>query len=587
MDRLLDITRVGRRGVLRAGLLAGSGLAAASLLGCGSTTSKAPEAGSAKPASGGNVAVVAPEPGQKYPKVIPVTTKAPKRGGVLSLSKGQDIGDFDPTKSGATGNLTHSGTVYDTLLRRKMTQKATELRGTGSSQADIEGNLAASWETTPDGITYTFKLRSNVKWHNVAPLDGRAFTAADVRKAYERYATTGVWQDNFETMARIEAVDATTLKVTLKRPQVDFIVPLAEQNNAVFPMEIVDNKTISKTSVGTGPMIMTEAKAAQQVKYTRNPDYWGSAPFLDGLEFRIMPDAAARTAAFRADQVGTDAVSPSASAESVRASKPDTVITQSRGVKSVFFNAFNMKLPKWQDARVRQAFSLSIDREAINKTVYEGLTTVFPVMPWVHVFDHEPTFEKGELGKWWRYAPDEAKKLLQAAGVDTLKFDYVYASGYLGAQNEVVLDQFKRAGFAVNAQLLDYVSFNAQLSVAKYADVIQAWDPHGTQADNYFRNQFKTGSAGNWFNISDRQIDQWADQQSVELNPKARIEILRKIWDRTLDEAHRVELPNNVSFGLTQPWLHGIRYILGNDGLGPSAFGYSNAQFMPHVWMDK
>lgn len=594
----LRSTAVSRRVLVRGGLSLAGSLAAAGFIACGSSKSKAPssaatstgaQAGPSQgtPAGGAKPGASSGESNRRYARLIPPTDKPPKTGGTLAMSIGQDVGSFDTTKSGAIGNLAHTGTVYEALLRRKTTTKEAELPGTGSPQTDIEGALAQSWEISPDGLTYTFKIRPNVKWQNVAPLNGRAFAAEDVRKAYQRYATTGVWQSNFLNVAKMDVPDAQTLTITLKQPSADFIVPLAEQNNAIFPMELVDNGSIDKVAIGTGPMIMKEVQPGQVVRYVRNPDYWGQKTYLDGFEFRIIQDSSAALAAFRAGQIGSASATTPRDVEAVRPSVQGMQVAQPVYRKSIFFSAFNMKNPKWQDERVRQAFSLSLDRDTINATLYENLSNVLPVMPWIHVFDHEPTAKSGELGKWWHYDPAEAKKLLQAAGVDSLKFDYPYYNGYLTNQNDVLFDQWKRAGFQVNPQQLDYVAFNAQLAGVKYPDAIQAWDPHGTQADNYFKNQIKSDSAGNWFTINDPQLDSLADAQSIELDPNKRKTILRQMWDRILDKCYRVELMNSTAFSMVQPWLHGFTYIVGNDGLGPGPFGYYNSQFVSAIWMDK
>lgn len=579
-------TRLNRRGVLRGALGIAGGLGAAALVGCGGTKG-APSGSGAGDSAGGQVATKEQPAQRPFNYTVAASSASPKRGGTVSVAVTADIGSMDVSKSGATGNLTPAGTTYETLLRRKMTTKDSELGGTpGAPAKDIEGGLAQSWEVTPDGLTYTFKLRPNAKWINLAPLNGRAFTASDVVYSYQRYATTGIWQSNFDAMAKIEAVDPTTVKITLKRPSPDFIVPLAEQNNPIQPKELVDNNTLDKVAIGTGPMILKEHVPGQAIKYVRNPDYWGPAPYLDGFEFRIMPDAAAQVAAFRAGQIIRAGARTPKDIKAIQESVPGSSITQSLYTKSVFFTAFNMeKAAKWKDERVRQAFSLALDRDAINDTLYDGLSSTLPVMPWNHVLDREPVAK--DLGKWWRFDLAESKKLLQAAGQENLKFDWMYTNQYLTAQNEVILDQFRKAGFQVNAQQIDYVQFNAQLAKAQYDDAIQAWDPHGTQADNYFKAQLKSGAASNLFYIKDPDIDTWSEQQSVELDPQKRRDILRKIWDRMLDKMYRVEHTNSINFTVYQPWIHGVQWIVGNDGLGPSAFGYNNSQFVPYVWTDK
>lgn len=578
--------RLSRRGVLRGTLAVAGGLGAAALVGCGGTKG-APSASPGAADTGGGQAATKEQAAQRpFSYTVAASSAQPKRGGSVVVAVTADIGSMDVSKSGATGNLTPAGTTYETLLRRKVTTKESELGGTpGSPAKDIEGGLAQSWEVTPDGLTYSFKLRTNAKWINLPPLNGRAFTATDVVYSYQRYATTGIWKSNFDVVAKMEAVDPTTVKITLKRPSPDFIVPLAEQNNPIQPKELVDNNTLDKVAIGTGPMILKENVAGQAIRYVRNPDYWGPAPYLDGFEFRIIPDTAAQVAAFRAGQIIRATARTPKDINAIKDSVPGSKVTQSLYTKSVFFTSFNMTKDKWKDERVRQAFSLALDRDAVNDTLYDGLSNTLPVMPWNHVLDKEPVAKN--LGKWWRFDLAESKKLLQAAGQENLKFDWIYTNQYLTAQNEIILDQFRKAGFQVNAQQIDYVQFNAQLAKAQYDDAIQAWDPHGTQADNYFNAQLKSGAASNLFYINDPQIDTWADQQSVELDPQKRREILRKIWDRMLDKMYRVEHTNSVNFTIWQPWIHGMEWIVGNDGLGPSAFGYNTSQFVPSIWTDK
>ncbi len=578
---------VSRRSLVRGSLAFVGGMSAAALVGCGGTKGAPSAAPGATADTGGGQAATKEEAAKRpFNYTVAASSAQPKRGGSVVVAVAADIGSMDVSKSGATGNLTPAGTTYETLLRRKMTTKDSELGGTpGAPSKDIEVGLAQSWEVTPDGLTYTFKLRPNAKWINVAPLNGRAFTAEDVVYSYQRYASTGIWQSNFDAMAKIEAVNPLTVKVTLKRPSPDFIVPLAEQNNPIQPKELVDNKTLDKVAIGTGPMILKEHVAGQAVRYVRNPDYWGPAPHLDGFEYRIIPDTAAQVAAFRAGQIIRAGARTPKDIKAIQESVPGSNVTQSLYTKSVFFTAFNMTQAKWKDERVRQAFSLALDRDTINATLYDGLSSTLPVMPWNHVLDKEPVAK--DLGKWWRFDLAESKKLLQAAGQENLKFDWLYTNQYLTAQNEMILDQFRKAGFQVNARQIDYVQFNAQLAKAQYEDAIQAWDPHGTQADNYFKAQLQSGAASNLFYIKDPEIDTWSEQQSVELDPRKRREILRKIWDRMLDKMYRVEHTNSVNFTVWQPWIHGMQWIVGNDGLGPSVFGYNASQFMPDIWTSK
>ena len=584
---------LGRRRLLRGGAIGGAGLAAAALIGCGGEEEAPPSVGTpatgaptaAAPAATGTSADPAVSATRKYPFTLP-EVGTPKKGGKLTNATNSDIGSFDTTKSGAIGNYQHTGTVYDTLLRWRMTRDEAELPSRELDN-DIENNLAESRELGPDGLKLIVQLRPGIVWQNVAPLNGRAFTSEDVAYAYNRYAAEGVHRGNFEFLESIETPDALTVVFNLMRPSPDFIVPLAEQNLAIFPREIVENGSIDRVAIGTGPFIQTEAIQSDHASYIRNPDYWGHEPYLDEYEIRIMPDAAARLAGFRAGQLGTGGATNEAALQDVLKTNPDIQVTQGRRVKSIFAAVFNQQDPKWQDKRVRQALMLAIDRDEINELLYDGLSETLPVIPWHHVYDHVPTYEAGELGPWWRYDPDEAQSLLRAAGAEGLTFNYLYWSGYLGDQTDVWVDQLRRIGVTMNLQSVDYTEFNSQLASVTYPDATLGWDLHGTQADNYFRTQLLSTSAGNWHNINDPELDQWAEDQSVELDPQARREILLKMWHRVLEDAHRVEHPNSAAFGMRHAWLQGVQWTVGNDGLAGSTFGYNNSQFIPYIWLDK
>src|SRR5262249_50339970 len=145
--------------------------------------------------------------------------------------------------------------------------------------------------------------RPGVKWQNLPPLNGRQFVAADAAFAYQRYQTEGVHQSLHSEVAKFEAPDAGTLKITLKKPLADYINNLGGRYQTIFPKELVDDGSIDKVVVGTSSMIMRDAKAQQQVTFEKNPDYWQGKIHLDGLVFKIVPDNTARIAAFRAGQL--------------------------------------------------------------------------------------------------------------------------------------------------------------------------------------------------------------------------------------------------------------------------------------------
>jgi peptide/nickel transport system substrate-binding protein len=142
---------------------------------------------------------------------------------------------MDPTKSAAGGTITVPNTGYDRLIGFASGIHYDPIK------LELKPELATSWERSPDGLVYTFKIRPNVKWQNVAPLNGRPFVAADAAFAFQRYQKEGVHTAIWSEVDKIEAPDAASLKITLKKPLADFINSLGGRYQTIFPKELVDS----------------------------------------------------------------------------------------------------------------------------------------------------------------------------------------------------------------------------------------------------------------------------------------------------------------------------------------------------------
>ncbi len=579
-----------RRDLLRGGVLAVGGVAAAALIGCGDDEEDEAPAGTA--ASGTETAVdmgddvrgrYVKDDNLQFPYNFPEPKKEPKPGGVMRVAATWDVGPMDPTVSAAGGTIVVPNMVYNRLIGF-----------VGGPNVDpfkqaLEPELATSWERSPDGMTYTFKIRPGIKWQNLPPLNGRPFVAADAKLAYERYATTGVHQSYWVNVASLEAVDDLTLKINMKKATADFINPLAGRYQTIFPHELVDDGSIGKQVIGTGPMILKEAAAGQHAIFDKNPDYWERQVLLDGAEFRMTPDASARLAAFRAGQVeyayavadGKDSV------DALLSTNPDLQINHTNPSFGTIPFGMNLSHEKFQDERVRRAIALAIDNAQISTIVFSGLAKELPLMPWAFVYDEEPAADSDAFGNWWRYDPQEAKQLLQAAGAEGLTFNNQYFpyGAYLDRIAELLVPMFKEAGITMTGGKVDYTEFNSQWVGGKLAEVTTSgWLTIGFDPDAWFYNIVYSKSPGNRWKLNDAQMDQWAAEQQVELDPAARREIHRKMWDRSLDQMYWPPLPAQISYEIYQPWLRGIRF--GGPLAGNSSY-YDWGDQVAEAWLDK
>ncbi len=304
-----------------------------------------------------------------------------------------------------------SGSYFDKIVASNVYSELVRL----DYQMNPVPDLAEKWEVSPDGLTYTFTLKSGVKWH-----DGTPFTSADVKftvdeailKLHPRATTYASVIDSVETP------DDNTVVFKLKRTFGPFINALA-YDFFIIPKHIYENTDIKNNPanaapIGTGPFKFEEWVRGDHVSLVRNPDYFQKGlPYLDRLVFKVMPDAAARVLALQTGEVDYLAYqSLPASAVPQLKNDPNIVVTN-KGFESlgtIVMLTFNTEQPNLKDKRVRQAISMAIDRDYINEHADYGLgvpaTSPFASTNWAY----EPNVTK------YPYDPQKAAALLDEAG---------------------------------------------------------------------------------------------------------------------------------------------------------------------------
>jgi peptide/nickel transport system substrate-binding protein len=298
------------------------------------------------------------------------TTKQAKRGGILKDRMATDAATMDPHGPIAPLN-TPARHVYSTLVR----QKAGFL---GPNTTELSPDLAESWEVSPDGLTITMKLR-NAKWHNKAPVNGRAFDSSDVAFSWNRYVTTAPLRGLVANSANptapivsITAVDPRTISIKLKEPLVYALSLLASYgsftgNVVMVPKEAENNVfDIRRDMIGTGPFFLSEYQPSVGFTLKRHGDYWDqNANLLDQINYPIVSDNSQVEAQLRAGNIHHFAVR----AENLFTVKRDEprlniyAVDMAVAVTVMTFGQLPDGKSPLQDERVRQAFSMSIDRD--------------------------------------------------------------------------------------------------------------------------------------------------------------------------------------------------------------------------------
>jgi peptide/nickel transport system substrate-binding protein len=368
------------------------------------------------------------------------TSKQAKRGGINKLSIQVEPGSLD-VATGQTSLNSPSQLVYSGLVREKP----------GYLQApeysEFVGDLAQSWELSPDKLQITFKLRPGVKFHNRPPINGRAFDAEDVVQSWNHFARIGSDRASTVNSANpnapvlsVTAADTSTIVFKLKEPVVYLMSRLAQASTGnagiIIPREAEGGSfDIRRDMIGTGGYTLEENKQSIGLTFKRNPEYWNKEqPYFDQVDMITVPEYATALAQFKVGNiynfdVRNDDIGPlkrEVPALQVFATKPSTANPLS--IAGFGWLPLRGQRSPYLDVRVRQAISLAWDRDAfidtfsnVSKFEAEGFpvqsyyyTIMGPVPGWW--LDPKDTKTFGENAKYYTYDVAEAKKLLSAAG---------------------------------------------------------------------------------------------------------------------------------------------------------------------------
>jgi peptide/nickel transport system substrate-binding protein len=364
------------------------------------------------------------------------TTKDAKRGGTLKDYIRGDPITLDPYNPNAALNFV-AKSVYGTLLR--------ERPGTlEPAQGIIDGDLAESWEFSQDGLQMTMKLRQNAKWHNRPPINGRTIDVDDVVfswKRYEEKAPLASLLANSKSpdspVLSVTAPDSRTIAVKLKEPVVyvsNYFASMGSFTGQVimYPKETDSTFDNRVEANGHGPFMVTSYQPSVGFTMRRHADYWDKDyALIDQIDMPIVIEYAAQLAQFKAGNMYYFGAIRAEDVLPTKRDEPrlDLYATDTAATSQVVtFGQLPERTSPFLDERVRQAVSMSLDRDLMNAVKYyvneykaEGLpveTRWNSHLPaswdgwWIDPRDKD----FGPNGKFFEYNVAEAKKLLAAAG---------------------------------------------------------------------------------------------------------------------------------------------------------------------------
>lgn len=565
--------------MLQGSAIAGVGLAGVGLVGCGddddgaspSTTATTSGTPSASPTS---------------------AVKVPKAGGTYRERSIAAPSAWDPYLNSSYSAQQHWGHMTNRILRYAYGPEY------APNDTTLAPDIASALPEQPDALSMVIPIREGVKFHNVAPTNGRAMTAEDVRWSFQRYLDMGQQKSAYGMIDSVEATDDKTITLKLKKPAASLFQTLGDPKLTwVLAKEAVGEAEIGPTSpfVGVGPFMFEKYDTEVQMNFVRNPDYWEGEgkPYFDRLEMAIIPQEPTLDSQFRADQMTWLTVTEQ--------DRLDAIVSNVKDAGTLNYLATGMQVkefaldrPPFNNPLVRRALNLAVDRDeipaALGSIDYAWHTHAFPAS-YTPFFIDPKSSEFGENARNFEYNPEEAKALLAAAGYDDknpLKFNHIYTTEYAGEQltAELLVDQFSRIGVEMTLEQYAYTDYQQKYKVAT-SDAFRNFDgmignrpASFADPSGYFTTYWNPNSSRSMQKWEDPKLLEMFTAQEAELDREARVEQFHDMqrYMHSDDVLNVITIHTEASTTLWQPYVQNM-YPRLNYGRG--------SEMISQIWFDK
>jgi peptide/nickel transport system substrate-binding protein len=410
-------------------------------------------------------------------------------------------------------------------------------------------SLAASWDQSPDGLIWTFRIRPDVKWH-----DGQPFTADDVKFTFgsiQDPKTRTPYRSRFSNIASFDSPDPSTFVVTLKAADCPFLIntmqtPIVPKHLLQSSADINTDEFNSSRPVGTGPFMFREWQRSDHLTLAANPSYWRGRPKIDQWIRRTVSDDNVLQALLKTGEIDYANVSFGVMQE--LEALPNLTLQSVASPILITFIAYNLDRPFFQDKRVRQALTQALDRQGMVSSLLYGqgevLDSSLPSVSWASTLN-VPRFP---------YDADAARGLLHQAGwsagadgvlqKDGLRLAFAISTNSSNKERTsiatIAQDAWRKIGVEVQVELLETNAFFAKYQQTRDFDAIVAGgagltiDPDQTN----FWSSKSIPSGTNFVHYSNSQVDQLLDQARTApgCDPAARKVYYEQIQQILADE---------------------------------------------------
>lgn len=494
--------------------------------------------------------ITACSPAPETPSSTFTQTYPAQAGGTLISAMPSDPSSLISMVAGESASSEVTSHIFNSLLQY-------------DQNLDLTGELADSWQISPDKKTITFHLKPNLKW-----ADGHALTSADVLFTWQLVIdekTHSPYASDYQLVTHAETPDPQTFIVHYAQTFAPALNSWAALQ--VLPRHLLQGQDVHTTSfaqrpVGSHYYQLKEWRHGEYLKLARNPHAVLGAPYIDALIERIIPDPAAQFLELMADNIDSMSMDPITYARIIP-SRPELQarLNQYKELgNSYTYLGFNLKRKPFNDVRVRKAINLAIDKQEIIDGVYLGLG-----LPIASPYKPGTRWSNPDLVPY-AFDPQKAKALLAEAGYrDTdgdglverdgqkLSFEVLTNHGNKEREKTVVIIQrrLKEVGIDIHVRTIEWASLITRfIKTGDFDAVVLGWGL-GLDPDQYniwHSSQQKPGQF-NFIGYHNAEVDQLLEQGRVEFDQDKRMQIYHAVAKKLYDDSPIVYL--SAGYGLT------------------------------------
>ena len=453
----------------------------------------------------------------------------------------------------------------------------------------IVPDLATSWAWSSDGKDLTFKLREGVKWH-----DGQPFTSADVKCTWDmlkgdqnsklRRNPRKIWYFNLHEITTNGPNEVT---FHLDRPQPSLLTMLAGGHSPVYPCHVPPDQ-MRTHPIGTGPFKLDRFRQNESIKLVRNPDYWKKGrPYLDAIEFSIIPSRATSTLAFtskKLDMTFTGEITKPVM-DDIKKQDPQAICEMAPTF--TFSNLLvNRDKPPFDKAEIRTAMAYSIDRKAFVDILSQGTSKVGGIML--------PPPE----GRWGLpndilttipgYGPDveknraEGRKIMESLGYsDEKPLKIKVTTRNIPTYRDpavILIDHLKQVHIQAELEPIETSVWYSRLTRRDFNVALNVQGVGIDDPDVVFYETFACKSDRNYTNYCNPELEKEFDQQSQMTDYEARRKVVWDIDKKLQLDGARPIIVHDWAATCWQPQVKGVN---------PAVNSIYNHWRFEDVWLDR